>query len=128
MELEKNIIGHINMEMIISFFLAMIGLFLFRAILVKETKKNGYGAGRFMTPTLLNIAFHVVTSFLFLWLLHEISEVLINNFIPKFVGNNTFSGVFGGYAFAWVFEKGRKRLNVKDKNITHNHNKTCNND
>ncbi|NNE30729.1 MAG: hypothetical protein HKN40_00010 [Winogradskyella sp.] len=127
------IFGHITVGMAISFVLSIAGLFLFRAILVKENEDNkGYGVGRFMKPTALNVAFHLVTSFLFLFLLHEVSEVVIKRFIPELDSNNTFhntlsafSGVFGGYAFAWIFEKGRKRLNTKDENIKHIHDENC---
>ncbi len=125
--MEKIIIAHISQSMLITFFLGLICLFLY---CWKTSKENniGYTTQPYMRLTWPNVVFHLIASFLVLMLLNEISEILIDNFIPVLKGSEFYhntlaalTGLFGSRLVAFVLEKARKIRNEKDENIKHVH-------
>lgn len=129
--MDKIIIGHITLEMIVSFSLGIIVLFAYCWKNNEEVKK-GYGTKSYMKLTFPNIVFHLFSSVLVLWLLHELSEVIITNFIPALDSNKiyhntlaTATGIFGSVGVAKVFEFVRKKQNKIDQNIKHVHDENC---
>lgn len=131
MDFEKIIIGHISIGMLVAFVIGIICLFAY-AWKTSTDQSQGYSTKRYMRLTPPNIVFHFVASLLVLLLLHEISEVLIKNFIPALTGNSLYhntlaagSGMFGSVLVAKVFEYVRKKQNTIDANIKHVHDENC---
>lgn len=132
--MEKIIIGHITVEMLVLFILGMICLLLY-AWKNNQDIKNGYGTKRYMKISWPNGFFHVFSSISVFLLLHELSEVLIKNLIPQLDSSSTYHltlsflcGAFGGVLVAWVFEFVRKKQNTIDSNIKHVHDENCDHD
>lgn len=128
--MENTIIGHITYDMLIAFCFGIASLFLYAWKRKKES--NGYTIKRYMVLSVPNILFHIIASLMVLWVLHEISEVIISNFMPSLNGSGTYhavlaclTGMFGSVLVARVLELGRKRLNTKDQNIKHVHDEHC---
>lgn len=132
MNFENIIIGHITLSMLVAFTLGIACLFVY-AWKTSAEQLQGYSTKRYMRLTLPNVVFHFVASLLVFWILHEISEIIIQNFIPALNGNslyhNTLSaltGMFGSVLVAKVFEIARKKQNTIDSNIKHVHDEHCN--
>ncbi|SDT16096.1 hypothetical protein SAMN05192545_2907 [Maribacter dokdonensis] len=129
--MEKIIFGHIDVGMLVLFVLGLLCLF-FYAWKNNEDIKKGYSTKRYMRISLPNTLFHIFGSVSVFMLLHELSEVLIDNLIPQLKGSGTYhmtlsflSGCFGSVLVAWVFEYVRKKQNTIDTNIKHVHDENC---
>ena len=132
--MEKEIIGHITGWMMLLFCFGMLCLFSY-ALKNNDDVKQGYSTKRYMRITKWNSLFHIAGSISVFLLLHELSEVLIKNFIPQLDGSGTYhmtlsflSGAFGSVLVAWVFEFVRKKQNNIDTIIKHVHDENCDHD
>ena len=128
--MEKIVVGHITVSMLIAFLLGIICIFLFAKMRLQG--QTGYATGKFFKPTWWNFSFHLLSGVSILFLLHEISAAMLTNWLPFLEGNSTyynslswFSGAGGGFAVAYVFEKIRKKFNTTDINIKHIHDEEC---
>lgn len=129
MKLETILFGHITLLMLIAFILGAICLLLFTLKEATKTQK-GYSVKRFLKPTPLNIAYHLVASFALFLGLQEVGEIIISK-----IGLDTSktydyllsfgTGAFGSIVVSYVFEKVRKIQNKLDPNIKHVHNDNC---
>jgi len=123
--METIVYEHITVGMIVTFFIGLSLVFVYGAWESKNIKtKDGYSIKKYAKPTFLNIVYQFLTGLLFLVLLHEISERLLKlAFLDD--GNEyhmvlaALCGAFGGQLFAFIIEKGRLVLNVRDKEIAH---------
>ena len=111
MNLDKIVLGHITQGMIIAFVLGMLTLLTY-AWKKRNEYKSKEGYSRYMVINLPNSLFHVIASFLVLFVLDEISEVLIENYIPVLKTSQFYrltlaglTGMFGSVLIAIIFEK-----------------------
>lgn len=109
--MENIVFGHITLSMLVSFLLGILCLFLY----CWKTNQASDKTNRYMNLTVPNILFHLVASFLVLNILHEISGVVIENFIPALKTDNIYhntlaalTGMFGSVLVAWVIDKSKK--------------------
>mgnify|MGYP000197484209 CR=1 FL=1 len=112
--MKTTIFAHITIEMIIAFTLGISCLFLYTW---KSSTDNKY-----MKLTLPNVLFHFVASVMVFLGLHELGEIIIENYIPVLKGNNSYhytlaclTGMFGSVLVAWVLTK---RNNITKKEET----------
>lgn len=124
-------IQHLTPDMVIAFILGIGSLFLYAWKTTVEHNR-GYGVKRYMTLTLANISFHIVSSFMLFLGLHEVGEIIIKNYIPFLEESKTYhytlaalTGMFGSVLIAFIFEKAAKYRNKKDTNINHVHGPDC---
>lgn len=129
--MENIIFGHISVAMAMAFVIGIACLFSY-SWMTGVNEQDGYTSKRYMKLTPPNITFHLIGSFAVFFVLHEISEVLITNFIPALEGSGTYHwlmsllcGMFGSVLVAKVFEYVRKKQNLIDRNIEHVHGPDC---
>lgn len=113
--MENIFFGEITYSMLVSFTFGVACLLLYAA--TRKEAKNPY-----MVMNVLNIIFHIVASFLVLYLLQEINAVLIDNYFPTLKGGSTYNltlsaliGMFGSVLVAMILEVGKKKFGVKNE-------------
>ena len=109
---------HISLEMWAMFALGIVTVILFSWVTIDQNK----GVQRYFKLTVKNVLFHVVASLMVFITVEELSNTLIEAYVPVLKDSGTYHltlsgliGMFGSWLVAWVIEKAK----MKYKNGTY---------
>ena len=108
--MEANFLNHISLGMWVMFGLGILSVIMYSWTTIDEHN----GVKKYFKLTIKNVLFHIVASFMVFICLEELSEKIIDIWIPILKGSGPYHfsmsglvGMFGSALVAWIMEKAK---------------------